>query len=74
MAQFTIVIEKSDTGVDASVPSIRECESWAATEDDAITAILDRLAYFIHRESGFKHILDFTREEDGKRYYKVIVK
>ncbi len=74
MPQYTIVLEKSITGVDASVPSFRECESWAATEDDAITAVLDRLAFFLQREPGFKHILDFTREEDGKRYYKVIVR
>lgn len=74
MPQFTIVIEKTITGVDASVPSIRECETWAATEDEAISSLLERLAFFLHRDPGFRHILDFMREEDGKRYYKLIVK
>jgi tRNA A37 threonylcarbamoyltransferase TsaD len=74
MPQFTIVIEKTITGVDASVPSIRECETWAATEDDAIASLLDRLAFFLQLQPGFRHLLDFMREEDGKRYYKLMVK
>jgi len=74
MLLFTIVTRKTYEGVDAFVPSIDECESWARTEDEAIEALLERLAYFLKREAGFKHELDFMRREEGKRYYKLIVR
>ena len=74
MLQFTIVVEKRFDGVDASIPSIRECEAWAATEEDALAALHDRLAFFLQRETGFRHDLDFMRREDGKTFYKLIIR
>jgi hypothetical protein len=74
MRQFTLVAMKTIDGVDAAIPSIRECESWAATEEEAISAVLDRLAWFLRCQPGFRHTLDFMREEDGKRYYKVFIR
>lgn len=74
MQQFTVVVEKVLDGVDASVPSIRECETWAADEPAALASLMDRLAYFLKREPGFKHDLDFMRREDGKSYYKLIIR
>jgi len=74
MLQFTVVVEKCFDGVDASIPSIRECEVWASTEDDAIAALHERLAFFLRREPGFRQDLDFMRRENGKIYYKLIVR
>jgi len=74
MLQFTVVVESSLLGVDACVPSIRECEAWGATEDEALSALLDRLAFFLGRESGFKHSIDYMRKEDAKTYYKLIIR
>ncbi|MBN1447814.1 MAG: hypothetical protein JXA28_07770 [Bacteroidetes bacterium] len=74
MLQFTVVVEKCIDGVDASIPSIRECEAWAANEDDALAALHERLAFFLRREPGFRHDLDFTRREAEKTYYKLIVR
>ena len=73
MLLFTIVTRKTYEGVDAFVPSIKECESWARTEDEAIEALLERLAFFLDRKPGFRYELDFMRREEGERYYKLIV-
>lgn len=74
MLQFTVVVEKSIEGVEASIPSIRECESWAKDEDRALEELLERLAFFIGKKAGFKHDLDFMRREDGLTYYKLIIR
>ena len=74
MLQFTVVTEKSSDGVDAWIPTIKECGSWAHDEDSAFDALLDRLAFFLQREPGFKHDIDFMRREEGKTYYKLIIR
>lgn len=74
MQQFTVVVEKHFDGVDVSIPSIKECEAWASDEDAAIVSLLERLAFFLHRTPGFKHDLDFMRREEGKTFYKLIIR
>ena len=74
MQQFTILVEKGIDGIDASVPSIQECATWARTEDEAIAALIDRLAFFLRREEGFKHQIDYMRREDEKTWYKLIIR
>lgn len=74
MLQFTVVTEKSSDGVDAWIPTIKECETWAHDEDAAFDALLDRLAFFLRRDPGFKHDIDFMRREGGKTYYKLILR
>jgi hypothetical protein len=74
MIQFTVETERTLDGYNACIPSIRECDSWAATEDDAITNMLERLAFFTQRKAGFKHTLDVLKREDGKVYYTLIIK
>ncbi|MBR9974266.1 MAG: hypothetical protein KFF77_01675 [Bacteroidetes bacterium] len=74
MQQFTVLVEKGLDGVDASIPSIRECETWAPTEDEALTSLVERLAYFLRREQGFRHQIDYMRREDGKTWYKLIIR
>jgi predicted RNase H-like HicB family nuclease len=72
--QFTVLLEKAIDGIDASIPSIRECATWARTEEEALVALVDRLAFFLHREPGFKHHIDYMRREDEKTWYKLIIR
>jgi hypothetical protein len=74
MQQFTVLLERGIDGVEASVPSIRECATWAPTEDEALAALVDRLAYFLRREGGFRHEFDYMRREDEKTWYKLIIR
>ena len=73
MQQFTVLVERGLDGVDASIPSIRECETCAPTEDEALAFLVERLAYFLRREHGFKHHIDYMRREDDKTWYKLII-
>ena len=74
MIQFTVETEKTLDGFNARVPAIRECESWAGNEDDAISNMLERLAFFVQRKPGFKYTLDVLRREDGRVFYTLIIK
>jgi hypothetical protein len=74
MLQFTVVTRRETDGISAAVPSIRECESWAANEEDALTAMLERVAFFLGREPGFRHVLDIMRRENGTTWYNLIVR
>ena len=73
MRQFQIVTEKTYEGYDASVPSIRECESWAKTEDEALDNLIERLKFFLSEEGDLKYRLDRSRREDGKTFYTIIL-
>lgn len=72
--QFQVVTEPSYDGVDARVPSIRECDSWGKTEDEALAHLLERVAFFLRLPAKFKHTLDRSRREDGMTYYTLIIK
>ncbi|PLX23933.1 MAG: hypothetical protein C0600_14030 [Ignavibacteria bacterium] len=74
MLQFTVVVEKTIEGVDASIPSIPECETWARDEDEALEKLLERLAFFLNKKMGFKHDFDFMRREEGQTFYKLIIR
>ena len=71
--QLQIVTRKTDDGVEASVPSIRECESWAATEDEAIDNLLDRVRFVLHLKEGFRHKLDISRREGDETWYALVL-
>ncbi|MBI5648585.1 MAG: hypothetical protein HY962_16765 [Ignavibacteriae bacterium] len=72
--QFQVVIRKTYEGFDAAVPSIRECDSWAHTEDEAIERLLERVRFFLNLEAGRKHSLDVLRKEDGETYYTLTIR
>ncbi|MDX9758271.1 MAG: hypothetical protein RBU27_03840 [Bacteroidota bacterium] len=72
--QFTVRVDKAIDGYDASIPSIRECEVWAGSEDDALHALVERLAYFLQKDPGFRHDIDYMRKEDATTFYKLIIR
>jgi len=72
--QFQVVTRTSIEGIIASVPSIRECETWAHTEDEALDKLLERFAYFVGKSFPFQHKLDLSRKEDGEKFYTLVVR
>lgn len=67
--QLQLVTRKAWTGVDAFVPSIAECETWAQTEEEALRNLLERVGFFLQLRDGFAHSIDILRKEDGETYY-----
>ena len=72
--QFQVTTEKTYDGIDAKIPSIRECQSWGKTEDEALANLFERAAFFLKLPARFKHILDRSRVEDGITYYTLVIK
>lgn len=66
-----IIIDTGD-GFSSDIPSIKGCDSWAHTEDDAISKTLDLLRFYIQVDSDFKIKTDLARKEGNKKIYKVI--
>ena len=67
--QLLVVTRKSYHGYDAQVPSLGECETWGATEDDALAGLMERVAYFLSLPAGFKHTLNLSGKENAEKTY-----
>jgi len=63
---------QTDDGFTAAVPSIKECESWAHSEEEAINKTIELLKYFLHSPSNKKIIIDRARKEYPLTVYKLI--
>ncbi len=67
-----IVIEKTNDGFNADVPSLRECDTWAHDEETVINNILGRVSYFLRIDQKlFK--LDKARRENNFTIYKLVI-
>jgi hypothetical protein len=66
-----IVLEKSDDGCTAEVPSLKGCECWAHDEDTAIDKVVDLASYYLKTDKKeFK--LDRARSSRNKIIYKLV--
>ena len=67
-----IVIEKTNDGFNADVPSLRECDTWAHDEETVINNILERVSYFLRIDQKlFK--MDKARRENNFTIYKLVI-
>lgn len=71
--QLRIVTRNTCDGVDASAPSIRECETWARTEDVALERLLERIGYFLQLTEHYRHSLDRQHRENGETWYTLSI-
>ena len=66
-----IVVEKSDDGCTAEVPSLKGCECWAHDEDTAIDKVVDLASYYLKTDKKrFK--LDKALSSRNKIIYKLV--
>jgi len=66
-----IIVEKSDDGCTAEVPSLKGCECWAHDEDTAIDKVVDLASYYLKTDKKeFK--LDRARSTRNKIIYKLV--
>lgn len=66
-----IVTDTSD-GFTAEVPSLRGCESWAHSDDEAITKVVDLVRFYVGLDDETEIIIDRARKNKNKIVYKLI--
>lgn len=67
-----IIVEKTNDGYNADVPSLQDCDSWAHDEETALNNILERVSFFLHVDLKILKI-DKARIEDNRSIYKLII-
>ena len=66
-----IIINKTDDGCTAEIPSIKGCECWAHNEDAAMDKILELAAYYLKTDIK-KLKVDKARGTRNKIVYKLV--
>lgn len=66
-----IVLNKSDDGCTAEIPSLKGCECWAHDEDTVMNKILDLAAYYLKTDVK-KFKVDKARGTRTKIIYKLV--
>ncbi|MGA7837291.1 MAG: hypothetical protein WB996_04950 [Ignavibacteriaceae bacterium] len=66
-----IVIEKTDDGCTAEIPTLKGCECWAHDEETVMDKILDLASYYLKTEKN-KFKIDKARGTKHKIIYKLV--
>lgn len=66
-----VIINKTDDGFTAEIPSLKGCESWAQDEDSVMDKILEMAAFYLKIDKK-KFKLDKARKIKNKSVYKLI--
>jgi len=66
-----IVLNKTDDGCTAEIPSLKGCECWTHDEDTAMNKILELAAYYLKTDVK-KFKLDKARGTRNKIVYKLV--
>lgn len=66
-----VVLNKTDDGYTAEIPSINGCECWAHEEDAALEKITELASYYL--KVDFKKFkLDRARRNNSQTIYKLV--
>lgn len=69
-----LVVTTEEDGFGAEVPSLKGCESWAHSEDEAITNVVELTRFYANIDAGIEIKVDLARRSKKKRVYKLIFK
>lgn len=67
-----VIIEKTNDGFNADVPSLKDCDTWAHDEETAIRNILERVSFFLKIDQKLLK-LDKARIECNSTIYKLVI-
>jgi len=67
-----LLIKIEEDGIGAEVPSLKGCESWAHTEDEAIENILELARFYLNLDSDDEIKVDLARKNKKIKVYKLI--
>ncbi|MEW6701890.1 MAG: hypothetical protein AB1298_04155 [Bacteroidota bacterium] len=65
-------VTQTDDGYTAEVPSIKGCESWSHSEDEAIDKTVELLKFYLQSSPDKKILVDKARKEHLLTIYKLI--
>ncbi len=74
MKYYTLHTRKAIDGFDAVVDVFPESACWASLEEDAITLVLQKLAWFLDLPSHERIRVEFSRKEDEDRWYRITIR
>ncbi|HUX60587.1 MAG TPA: hypothetical protein VMV32_04700 [Ignavibacteriaceae bacterium] len=66
-----VVLNKTDDGYTAEIPSINGCECWAHEEDAALEKIIELASYYLKVDLK-KFKLDRARRNNMQTIYKLV--
>ncbi len=66
-----IIVNKTDDGCTAEIPSLKGCECWAHDEDTVLEKIMDLAAYYLKSDVK-KFKLDKARGSKNRIIYKLV--
>lgn len=67
-----LVLTIEEDGYSAEVPSLKGCESWAHSEDEAIANAVELTRYYINIDADIEIKVDLARRSKKKKVYKLI--
>ena len=67
-----LIIKHDDDGFTAEVPSLKGCESWAHTEDEAIDKAVELVRYYVRLPDSEKMLVDRARKLQDRTVYKLV--
>ncbi len=67
-----LVVTDTGDGFSGEIPSVEECETWAHTEEEAITKAIELLRFYIGIPEEEKIKVDKARRNKNKTVYKLV--
>lgn len=69
---INLIVTKEDDGYTAVVPSLKDCESWAHSEENVIEKIVELAAFYLNVDNPSEIRIDKARSQQNKSIYKLI--
>ena len=67
-----MIVTDTEDGFTAEVPSLKGCETWAHSDDEAITNAVELVRYYINLDEETEIIIDRARKNRNRIVYKLI--
>ncbi len=67
-----LVVVFEEDGFNAEVPSLKGCESWAHSENEAIKNVVELTRFYLNLSDDTEVKVDLARRSKGKKIYKLI--
>ncbi len=67
-----LIVTVEEDGFSAEVSSLKGCESWAHSEDEAITNVIELTRFYANIDADIEIKIDLARRSKKRKVYKLI--